>query len=304
MKMESSQKVKLIILCALAFIVVSAAQFTISFSQGPNNRNVSVDTWVNITGSIPIIQKVLIGNPITLGAGAEKIISCNVSIQDYNGYDDVDTVNATLFRTTVSLTAPDNNNTHYTNTSCAEIAGQASGNNVNYTCTFGVWYYAQNGTWNCTAVVNDSINLNSTLSNLTNISALFALNVTEQINYGQLAMGDTSGKIRANVSNLGNTPINVTVEGYGTTIGDGIGMVCEVGTLSLGLQHFAQNNTAAYAAMQALTGAQQMILNFTVPKATNNNGSLNDTYWQLYLDPLENAFGVCNGTVIFQAEQP
>ncbi len=291
------------ILCLLGLAIISAAQFGAGFSQGPNNRNVSVDTQVNVTGAIPEILLITVQNPITLSAGSDKPVECNITIRDYNGFGDLDTVNGTFYHSTSSEGAADNNNTKYTNTSCSPISGQQSGTFANYTCTFPVRYYALNGTWTCSSWVNDSVSLSSNNSNITNVSSLLALNVTTLIDYGQMITGDTSPDQEANVSNLGNVPINISVEGYARLINDGWGMVCEQGgNLTVNLQHFAANSTATFNEKQVLSQTPQAVSGLTIPKATNDSGSLNATYWQLFLDPAQPVFGVCNGTIVFQAE--
>ena len=299
-KNMSAVKGRIIALIMLLFIVVWTAEFTFSFTQGPNNRNVTVDTRVNITGSPPVIQGVLVQNPITLGAGSLTIITCNASLRDYNGGNDVHTVNATLFISPSTIGSAPDNNTRYVNSSCTQTV--TSGIYSNYTCTFPLNYYAVNGTWNCTVFANDSINLRSNLSNLTNVSALFALNVTTLIDYGEMNTGDYSANKTANVSNLGNTPINLSVEGYGRNISDGLSFVCENGNLTADLQHFAINNTADYFTKQALSGSRQTVRGLTIPKAINGSGVLNTTWWELYIDPSQVAAGGCNGSIIFQAE--
>ena len=306
-----SRKAELLgaLLVALGILVLSQlaldAQPAFGFNQSPNNRNVSVDTRVNITGSRPEIIAVYLQDPITLAAGSLRVDTCNVTVRDYNGFADIDTVNATFFNIQQSsLGAADDNNTHYSNGSCAVIAGQQGGAFANYTCSIPLTYYAVNGTWNCTGIVNDTSSFTGNGSGKTNISALFALNVTPLIDYGDMAMGDTSGDVPANVSNLGNRPINVTVRGYGTAFNDGLSFVCEQGNLTIDLEHFAANATAAYAEKQALASAYAQVAGLTVPKPQNASGTLNTTYWQLYLDLGQNAFGLCNGTVVFQAESP
>lgn len=298
-----SRKLQLLTLFGLLILVLALSDWTYSFSQGPNNRNVSVDTTVNITGSAPEILGVTIESPITLVAGGLKDVTCNSTIRDYNGYDDLSNVNGTLFSLgQSSLGAADDNNTHYTNSSCAPIAGQESGNLANYTCLFEVSYYAINDSWNCTIGVNDTIGLNDSVGNTTLFNELLALNVTTLIDYGDLAIGDTSDKQQANVSNLGNKPINVSVRGYGAVLNDGLSFICEQGDLSVDLQHFAANGTSTYSGMQVLSSNYAHVFNMTVPKSLDHSGIQNTTWWQLFLDPNQNAFGTCNGTIVFQAE--
>ncbi len=290
-----------VLLLSLSQLAIES-QFAFGFNQSPNNRNVSVDTQVNVTGAVPEVLATIFPTSITLNAGSLTEIACNLTIRDYNGFADISFVQAALFSATQSsYGAADDNNTHYSNSSCQPISGQQSGVNANYTCTFILNYYAINSTWNCTAVVNDTLNLRSNGTNSSIVNALFALNVTPLIDYGNMTMGDTSGNVEANVTNLGNRAINITVRGYGRNLSDGYGFFCDQGNLTVDLQHFAANSTAAYNEKQTLASAYGQIGGLSVPKAVNATATLNSTYWQLYLNPTQNAFGICNGTIVFQA---
>jgi hypothetical protein len=150
--------------------------------------------------------------------------------------------------------------------------------------------------------VNDSINLKGNGSGRANVSALFALNVTPLIDYGDMAMGDTSENQTANVTNLGNWPINISVRGYGAAMNDGLAFVCEQGNITINSERFAANDTATYAEKVNLTSAYQTVPQLRIAKPLNDSGSLNATYWQLYLSLAQNAYGLCNGTIVFQAE--
>lgn len=292
---------KLLMLAMLLFIVAIFSQFSFGSGPGLNNRNYSVDTRVNISGSPPVITEVMLPTDITLTAGEVTLISCNVSIRDYNGGNDVTGVNATFFIAPSVHASADDNNTHYTNSSCA-IAGGPSGQYVNYTCSFPIEYYANNGSWACNASVIDNKNLTGSNSNTTAINALYALNVTPLLDYGEVDAGDIVGNITANITNLGNLPINITVQGYGSTPGDNLSFVCEFGNLSVDVQHFAANTTASFGEKQVLTSSFQQIFNLTVPKTTSGELAVNATWWELYIDPSQAAAGGCNGTLVFQAE--
>ncbi len=288
-------------LSVLVFLGVSIllynAFFSYSYSVGPNYRNVSIDTRVNITNAAPIITQVTLPNPVVLTAGGLTVVQCNVSVMDYNGATDINTTNATLYHSSSSSGAADDNNTHYTNLSCGAVS--QAGNYKNFTCNFSVYYYALNGTWTCNASANDSMSYNATNLNTTTFSQVLALNVTPLIDYGNLSVGSTSENQTASVTNIGNVPINVSVLGYGNKSGDGLAFVCAQGNITIANEKFAINDTADYAAKTSLSTAFQKT-NLTIAKQTDATLQTNTTYWQLYVPP--NPFGLCNGTVVFQAD--
>ncbi|MBR9702856.1 hypothetical protein GOV10_02380, partial [Candidatus Woesearchaeota archaeon] len=270
------------------------------YTIGPNYRNISVDTQVNITNSNPVITSISLSEPanITLNAGGTYTLECNVSVRDYNNWDDIDTVNATLLREGTAYGAALNNNTIYRNSSCTRY--QQGGFYANYTCAFDVLYYSEPGAWNCSVYVNDSYDVQHNATNQTHIDGFLALNVTTLIDYGQMDIGQTSLNKTANITNFGNLPINVSVYGYGATGGDGLAMVCTVGNIPIVNEKYSPVLTDDFAAKVSLSGTPTQIVALTTPKQTTNNQVINTTYWQLYIPP--NPAGLCNGTVVFQAE--
>jgi len=286
-----------LLLVALALLLYNAL-FSFSYSVGPNYRNVSIDTQVNITYAEPIITSVRVDSSVTLTAGDVKVVSCNASITDYSGFGFINFTNGTLYHNSSSSGAPDDNNTHYSNASCA-----MTGNSTiyaNFTCNFSVYYYALNGTWWCNVTVQDIVGANVSRANSTTVNALLALNVTALINYGDLPVGGTSTNQTADVTNIGNSPINISVRGYGSVPNDGLAFVCMSGNISVGNQRFSANASAGYASKTPLTSAFQPIQNISIAKQNDTNLKINTTYWQLYVPP--NPFGQCNGTIVFQAE--
>ncbi len=279
---------------------------------GTNYRNVTVHTQVNITNSKPEVLAVAVYQDtnaslknITLSGGSTRIVTCNASLRDWNGYADIVLVNATLWDALNSNSgAADNNNTHYTNTNCTN-----SGNGVNYTvnylCNFSVLYYANNGTWTCNVTAMDTYNKTGANTNNTVIYPLYALNVTDGIDYGNVAVEDYSTTVTANVTNFGNLPINISVEGYGAARGDGLAMTCLAfgspsGNITVDNERFSAQNVA-WGSKTALTSSAQNITGLTISKQTvPSTPMVNSTYWQLYIPP--NPGGNCTGYVIFQAE--
>jgi hypothetical protein len=299
----------IVIVLAVTFFLISteiskAANTNIN---GPNYKNVSVWTYVNITNSKPEILQVSVYletnysiRNITLNAGLARTVTCNATVRDWNGYADVKLVNGTFWDTAVSeINGTDNNNSHYTNTNCTNT-GNGVNYTINYVCEFYVMYYANNGTWNCNITATDTFNKTGTKGNSTLVNALYALNVTDGINYGNVAVEDTSLEKTANVTNFGNMPINITVEGYGYKQGDGLAMNCSIsGNITVDNERFAISS-GAFGTKNQLTNNAQNVNSLTISKQTvATNPIVNATYWQLLIPP--NPAGNCTGYVIFTA---
>jgi len=284
----------------LFFLILLFGEPANSYTIGPNYRNISVDTRANITNAAPEVIRVRSVGSVTLVAGGIYSLEVNVTVRDYNGFADIDDVNATLHHYTSSFGAANDNNTHYFNATCAQT--EQEGFYANYSCIFGMYYYALNGTWTMTVYANDTRDFRGNNTNTTSVNVLYALNVTSLIDYGELAIYDTSANRTANITNFGNANINVTVYGYGATPNDGLAMVCQVGNITISNERYSADISADFAAKQNLTSSPVSIPGFIVGKQTAPETQIiNTTYWQLYVPP--NPFGACNGTVVFQAEQ-
>ncbi len=286
------------------------ALFSFSYSVGPNYRNVSIDTTVNITHALPEILALSCENPVTLNAGSTHVVECNATIRDWDGWADITNVSGVFYDADVAtVSSPDDNNDHYTNSSC-----QPTGNDGNYTryftCNFSVWYYANptnNWTINLTVVdnyaFNESVGNNDTAVNTTTINELLALNISPTlIDYGNMAVGDTSATgENANITNFGNADINISVKGYGSVEGDGLAFVCEQGNISIENERYSLTEAQPYTSYLPLNSTFEQIPSLTMVQQTNDSQQvINATYWKLYVPP--NPHGICNGTIVFQAE--
>jgi hypothetical protein len=277
---------------------------------GGNYKNITVHTSVNISNSNPEVLAMIVYdttnvslNNLTLNAGATKSITCNASVRDWNGFNDIVKVNATLWHeATSTYNASNDNSSHYTNTSC--ILNYSTGTYTGvYTCTFDTMYYSNNGTWICNVTTTDNYNATGSLTNTTYIYPLYALNITDGIDYGNVPVEGMSNDIQANITNFGNMGINISVEGYAITRGDGLAMNCSIfGNIPVNYEKFALDNNTVYASKNTLTTTPGMIPGLTMPKQINSTLILNSTYWQLYIPP--NPAGNCSGFIIFSAEAP
>ena len=278
----------------------------------PNYKNVTVHTYVNITNSRPEVLSVSIfdtinaSKNITITSGGLRSVTCNATIRDWNGFNDIVHVNATLYYSFNQSTDPDNNNTHYTNYTC-NVNSSIDGFAGYYTCLFNVYYYANNGTWACNVTAQDAYpasNSTGTKGNITYFYPVYSLNVTDGIDYGNIAVEEYSGNITANVTNFGNMGINISVEGYGATRGDGLAMNCSTaGNITVANEKFSASANADYVSKNALSSATQAIPGLMMPKQTiAGTPIINTTYWQLFIPP--NPAGNCTGFILFSAQIP
>jgi hypothetical protein len=297
------------ILALLAAVLLFNAFFTFSYSRDANYRNVSIDTRVNVTHARPEVLTVTCDKPITLVAGTYRTVTCNATIRVWSGPSEIANVKGIFWdANNASLNSSDLHTNHYTNATCYQNFTYAT-YYANYTCNFSVYYNADNGTnWTANLTATSSYPFNGTVtnwssnSNTTIINQLLALNVTSLIDYGNLAVGDTSAAQQANVTNFGNININVSVRGYGNTSNDSLAFVCQFNNISIANEKYSLNATADFATQYVALSSNFTIVNsLMLPQQQNDSQQvINNTYWRLYVPP--NPFGQCNGTVVFQAE--
>lgn len=88
---------------------------------------------------------------ITLTSIQTKPVRCFGYVVDAEGPTHIDFVNATFYHSSSSSNAQDNNDYHYSNSSCYynTITGE-------FECSVNLWYYADPGTWYCNVTVGDT----------------------------------------------------------------------------------------------------------------------------------------------------
>lgn len=317
-------------LLALFLLAIIGVSFNSNPVNAVNITNTTVRTTVNVTNTEPNITYVFVddldsGNPtgdIDLVANGVKVVSCNASIFDYNGWQDINatSVNGTLYINSVGGGTADNNH-RYVNTSCGSCRQGGSSTNASCDCRFALQYYANDSNqWRCNISVDDTggtqkisskIFLSDTeISQAYTITKLLAINTTLLINYGNLSVTETSSEIEHNVTNAGNINLNLTLRGFGGSQngedimpgGGNTTMFCDFGNITHGYKRYAIGSSGfPFSDMKNLSNMTKRT-NLTLPARINDinvDRDQNSTYWKLQV-PL-GVGGICNGTIIFGA---
>jgi hypothetical protein len=276
------------------------------FCNDTNNFNTTTDTRVITIAFNPTILSVTIddfltpANEIILNAGSTRNVYCTVVVSDPLGPSNIKNASATFYYTLNKSADSDDGNVHYTNASCDVNA--TGTNNKTFSCAFPVSFYANNGTWQCNATTfnNNSFSANSNTTSV--IDPLFAVNVTNGLDFGNVEASNYSLETTVNFTNIGNMPINITLQGYADTPGDNLGMNCTGNTnISINSIRFFPLSTP-YPQKIALNGSVQPF-NITLNKTIVSTPVFNISYWQLNLTPGP-MNRTCVGYVIFSAESP
>ena len=286
----------------ILFIFLSGT--TIISLNVSGSSNSTTLTKVNVTNTEPSIYSVtLTPSSVDLNAGGTKRVNCTAFVYDLNGGDDITYANATLYDTSQGYGKTTDNNYRYRNESCSCIV--ISTNNASCSCLFDVWYYANSGSWECNITAYDSYNIGDTaVSNTITVNEVIGIDSSSEIDYGQISVTQTSDEKTADIINIGNVPINITVRGYG---GDdrnnpqNSAMVCEQGTIPIGYEKFSITSGQNYDSMTALSN-NTISMGITLPVRTNDTSYDNDkkqSYWRIYIP--SSVAGYCNGTIEFFA---
>lgn len=280
-------------LWALPFIAKTA------FSQQEINESYWVNATVNVTNAAPQVFDVKLPPVIDLNAYSNTTVQCNVTTYDYN--NDTIRLNASLFYNTQSPIGAVDQNYRYLNTSCSNVSG-IQDYQINWTCTFSVNYFANNGTWYCNATAideNDAILTNQ--SGASEINPLIAIKMSEVLDYGDYEAGAETDMATANITSAGNRDMNISVEGWGNAEDDGLAFVCEYGSsIPIGNEAWGLTTPLPFSFMTALTNNPDEIEAFTVPQRTSETEEvINTTYWKVQI-PMT-AIGYCQGKIRFTA---
>jgi hypothetical protein len=309
-----SRKDKAIFVVLMSIFFIMALWLALTL-QSPNvaaDSNTTVITHLNVTNTAPTLYSVSV-NPgsIDLNPGNVTVVNCTGLIYDSNGWADIRRVNATLYDTAFGDGLVYDNNYRYFNSSCNTscVSYEGSGTNASCTCRFNVQYYANNGSWQCNMTVGDLYGLadNENSTNIT-INQIMAINTPTEIDYGNLSVTQTSSAVMVNLTNYGNTRVNISVVGYGGTNdtvpwAGNYSFICAYGNISISNERYSWNASQSYSAMTNLTNVTTAIDRFYLPVRVNDatyQSDRNSTYWKVYIP--SDISGYCNGTVIFNAD--
>lgn len=244
-------------------------------------------------GSRPVASAVAIDSgavSVTLTENTTKNVVCAGTVTDNDGYADISSVLAYLFRTSVGTTTGNDDNNKYLLVGDSQcIPSSGAGLSETYTCTFAVQYYADptdagspnsSDNWTCEMWPSDSVATGTVAIDTTEMSSLLALDVTASIAYGSVNANTDTGATNqtTTLTNTGNRDMDPELSGVNMTDGG-------VNSIVVGQQKYADTAFTYSSGGVALT-TTPTALNVTLPQRTS--GVITDT--------VEWGLGVPNGT--------
>lgn len=265
-------------------------------------------TYVNVDDTLTSPQ-----NEIDLIPADTKEITCNAIINEYDGENSIINATGRFFDNIVSgYDQLEDNNEHYRNYSCEINYSYGNVNEVEVSCTFYVWYYANSQNWNCTIEVEDNLSISSRGGDISFVNPLLALGLDSLITFS-LVDSEITDESSLEVTNYGNVNINLSLSGYGSEENDGYAMVCSEGEVkNISVEYEKFNLTSSNEGSISLNELESKYVNLTSYPRVNKfnldyrkedsiNNAIKETYWRLYVPT--GVSGDCQGNIIFGAVQ-
>jgi hypothetical protein len=202
-----------------------------------------------------------------------------------------------------------NNNNCYPEITCTVNTGTCTGAgdaSANYTCTVNLQYYADptdantqypDQTWLSTIFATD-LNTETgqgTVSQGVNVNSLMAFNITTEINYGSLSIGESNDPLDriTTITPTGNIGLNHEVSGPANMCTDF--PICTGGTIPIGYQKYALSESTSYDSATALSTTDTEV-STNVPKPISHPPTTKSIWWGM-LVPEETGPGTYDGSI-------
>jgi len=281
---------------SFAFLATCLTLLSFNVLADSATGNFSISSAAPTIGDVTIWNQAGADAAITLSAGSTVTVTANVTVTDLNGGDDITSAAATLYHSTSTSDASDDENIHLTNSSC--VLGATDGNTKVATCRFTMNYMALGGTWTANITATDSSALSVSNTDDNTVNDLAGLDVTDTtINFGGLALGaNSSSAATMTVRSQGNVQIDARFSGNDFT--------CTSGTVPVGNVRYSLV-TGTYDEMSSdltTSPTTQTSFNLGVRGVATANGANSDNseYWTITV-PASGVAGTCTNTLTVAA---
>ncbi len=278
-------------------------------SSGPKQ---ATDNAYQVANVAPVVSGVTVngGSDITLNEGTTKNVIITGTVTDNNSCQDISTVEASAYRSSIAYANCDqiaerNTNNCYAQVSCTvDVSNTCTGatdTNATYTCTMVLQYntdptdadtpYSADG-WIGTVkgIDDDTSSHNANVASQIEVLSLVGYDVTTSINYGLLNIGDKNDPLDkiTTITATGNVGLDEELSGAAMSNGSD-------GTIAVNYQKYALASSTAYSAATSLSGvvteAELNCLKTTNPAAPQTK----NTWWGLQI-PVGTPAGSYTGT--------
>lgn len=224
---------------------------------------------------------------IALTVGTTTLVEATATVSDANGYADLSTTTATVYRTSLGSSCTASADNCYRNLSCSLSSCFATA--CVATCNANIEYFAEptdSGTpwtgdsWSAAVQASDMESETSSVATSSGVTLLSLLGFqlsTSTINYGSLSPGQgiATLTIPTTITSLGNVSLDMTL--YGTNLTSGANSV------SVNAEEYA-TSSVSYASGTPLLANPGSTVNLNIPKTTTAANPASSTFdWGVLL---------------------
>jgi hypothetical protein len=257
-----------------------------------------------INNVAPVVSAVTINGGVAINLEAEttKAVTLTATVSDNNSCEDIDTVEAYVYRSGIGYSGCDtsgeaNNNYCYPEVSCSVVGGTCTGPtdaSANYTCTVNLQYYADptdtntqypTQTWLNTikATDNAAVSGNTEVSTGVNVNSLNAFSITGSINFGSLGVDQSNDPLDKIVTTTPTGNIGLDQEHSGAANMCVDFPTCSGGTpIGVANQKYSLTTSTAYASGTVLSTSPTLV-SINVPKPTSGTPATRNTWWGILI---------------------
>jgi len=225
------------------------------------------------------------GNNIALLEGTTTLVSATATVSDPNGYTDLSTTTAVIYRTGSDYTCVPNNNNCYQIANCS--FSSCAGTSCTATCSARIWYFAEptdtstpwaDDTWSAWMHLTDK-SATSTEAVSAPVEMLTTLGIAAgPINYGSMAPGGYIDLTQLQyVTSTGNSSLDIDLYGNNMVLGSS--------SISADAQHYSQFAGYLYGDGAVLASSSPgTFLDVNIPKPISTSSAASQSfYWGIQL---------------------
>ncbi len=249
------------------------------------------------------------GVDISLTPGTTTPVVVTGTVTDFNGFSDITHATATIYRSGAgSACTPDNNNCYVVSTESGQCSlNSCSGNSCTLSCQADIFFHAdptdaeayEGEEWLAYAEASDfSGGYDFASAPGVELITLRALNVDSLIDYGAIEANSNTGSFNpaTTITNLGNVPIDVDIEG--NDLSDGSSSVITADNQKVATSTFTYSSCVT---CQDLSTSTPVSLDINLTKPSIETPPVEtDVYWGIAI-PFSASNAAHFGTNIFTA---
>jgi hypothetical protein len=266
----------------------------------------------------PVVSTVTIngGIAINLVANSTKAVTLTATITDNNSCDggEIASVLGYAYRSGIGYSGCDtsgeaNSNNCYPEVSCSVVGESCTGDtdaSADYTCTVNLQYYADPTDDNTKfpteywmssikATDNNSATSTSEVSVGVKLNSLIAFNITTEVNYGSLSVGQSNDPLDRTtiITPTGNVGLDHEVYGPANMCTDF--PTCSGATIPISYQKYSLIPSTSYASASTLSTSSTEV-ETNVPKVTTGTPTTKSIWWGM-LVPTGTSPGTYEGDI-------